>query len=77
MIATICLNISQISLELKWPSGKSVRLRSCRLEFDSESGQVNDFKIGIHSLPAWRLALKGQCEEQADKFSCCAVGKGT
>ena len=23
-----------------------------RLEFDSESGQTNDFKIGIHSFPA-------------------------
>ena len=29
--------------------------------FDSESGQTNDLKIGIHSFPAWRLALKGQC----------------
>ena len=32
--------------------GKSVRLESCRLGFDSESGQTNDFKIGIHSFPA-------------------------
>ena len=30
----------------------SVRLGSCRLEFDSESGQTNDFNIGIHSFPA-------------------------
>ena len=29
--------------------------------FDSESGQTNDLKIGIHSFPAWRSALKGQC----------------
>ena len=29
----------------------SVCLLSCRLGFDSESGQTNDFKIGIHSLP--------------------------
>ena len=34
-------------------------------------------KIGIHSFPAWRSALKGQCGEQAGKFACCAVGKGT
>ena len=45
--------------------------------FDSESGQTNDFKIGIHSFPAWRSALKGQCGEQAGKFTCCAVGKDT
>ena len=62
---------------LRWPSGKSVRLWSCRLRFDSESGQTNDFKIGIHSFSAWRTALKKQCEEQAGKFTCCAVGKGT
>ena len=55
----------------------SVCLLSCRLGFDSESGQTNDFKIGIHSFPAWRSALKGQCEKQAGKFTCCAVGKGT
>ena len=24
---------------------------SCRLGFDSESGQTNDFEIGIHSFP--------------------------
>ena len=38
--------------QLRWPSGKSVRLGSCRLGFDSESSQTNDFKIGIHSFPA-------------------------
>ena len=27
-------------------------LLSCRLGFDSESGQTNDLKIGIHSFPA-------------------------
>ena len=32
------------------PSGKSVRLGSCRLGIDSESGQTNDLKIGIHSF---------------------------
>ena len=45
--------------------------------FDSESGQTNDFKIGIHSFPAWRSASKGQCGEPAGKFTCCAVGKRT
>ena len=30
----------------------SVCFLSCRLGFDSESGQTNDFKIGIHSFPA-------------------------
>ena len=30
----------------------SVHLGSCRLGFDSESGQTNDFKIGIHSFSA-------------------------
>ena len=30
----------------------SVRLLSCRLGLDSESGQTNDFNIGIHSFPA-------------------------
>ena len=30
----------------------SVCLLSCRLGFDSKSGQTNDYKIGIHSFPA-------------------------
>ena len=30
----------------------SVHLVSCRLGFDSESGQTNDGKIAIHSFPA-------------------------
>ena len=29
------------------------------LGFDSELGQTNDFQIGIHSFPSWRLALTG------------------
>ena len=49
---------------LGWPIGRvvfdssdgrvvwSVCLLSCRLGFDSESGQTNDFIIGIHSFPA-------------------------
>ena len=40
-----------LTQQLRWPSGMSVRFRSCRLGFDSESGQTNDFKIGIHSFP--------------------------
>ena len=51
--------------QLRWPSGKSVCLGSCTLGFDSKPGQTNDFKINIHSFPAWR----------AGKFTCCAVGK--
>ena len=39
-------------VQLSWASGKSIYLWSCRLGFDSESGQINDFKIGIHSFPA-------------------------
>ena len=57
-------------------SGKSIRLGSRRLGFDSKSGQTNDFEIGIHSFPAWGSALKGQSGEQlTGKFACCAVGK--
>ena len=52
-------------LQLRWPSGKSVDLWSCKLEFDSESGQTNDFKIGV----------KGQCGDHAGKFTFCPVGK--
>ena len=32
--------------------GKSVRFGSCRLGFDYESDQTNNFKIGIHSFRA-------------------------
>ena len=39
---------------------QSVCLLNCRLGFDSESGQTNDFSIGIDSFPAQRSALKGQ-----------------
>ena len=63
--------------QLRRPSGKSDRLGSGRLGFDSKSGQTNLFKIGVRSFPAWRSASKGQCEKQAGKFTCCAVGKGT
>ena len=50
---------------------------SVDLGFDSESGQTDDFKIGIHSFPAGRSAFKEQCGEHAGKFTCCAVGIGT
>ena len=41
--------------QLRWPSGESVRLGSCRLKFDFELvRQTNDFKIGIQSFPACR-----------------------
>ena len=35
-------------------------------EIDSKSGQSNDFKISIHSFPAWRSLLEGQCKEQTE-----------
>ena len=47
-------------------SGLTPRVKPC-----------NDFKIGIHSFPAWRSELKGQCGKQAGIFTCCAVGKDT
>ena len=52
---TVCYTFKQ----LRWPSGKSIHLGSWRLRFDPELGQTNDLKIGIHSFPAWRSALKG------------------
>ena len=64
----------QISLIAKC---KSVRLWSYRLGFASDSGQTNDFYINIHSFPALRSVLKGQCGEQVGKFTCCAGGKDT
>ena len=41
------------------------------------SGQINDFKIGINSFPACLSASKGQCGEKTGKFTCSVVGKGT
>ena len=41
---------------------------SVDLGFDSESGQTNDFIIGIHSFPAWRSAIKGQCGESRQDY---------
>ena len=34
-------------------------------------------KNGIHSIPAWRSGFRGCCGEQAGKFACCVVGRGT
>ena len=34
-------------------------------------------KNGIHSFPAWRSAFMGGCGEQAGKFACCVLGRGT
>ena len=33
-------------------------------------------KNGIHSFPAWCLAFRGGCGEQAGKFAC-VLGQGT
>ena len=38
--------------QVRWPRGIELHLLSCRLGFDSDSGQTNDLKIGIHSFPA-------------------------
>ena len=38
-------------LRFRWPSCNSVRLWNCRLGFDSKSGQLHDFKIGIYCFP--------------------------
>ena len=62
--------------QLRWLSGKSGRLGSYRLGFDSKWDQTNHYTIGMHSFPAGRSALKGQSGEQAGKFTC-VVGKGT
>ena len=35
------------------------------------------FKNCIHSFPAWCSAFRGGCGEQAGKFTCCVLGKGT
>ena len=34
-------------------------------------------KNGIRSFPAWRLAFRRGCGEQAGKFACCVLGQGT
>ena len=37
--------------------------RRLRVRVPCVSCQTKDFKIGIHSFPAWRSALKGYCGE--------------
>ena len=49
---------------------------SVDLRFDSESGQNNDLKIGIHSFLASRSASKRQCGATG-KFACCAFEKSS
>ena len=64
---TTFMIVSPMNKQLGWPTNFEVKfsnssdgrvvwsvvcLLSCRLGFDSESGQTNDFKIGIHSFPA-------------------------
>ena len=48
---------------------------SVDLGFDSDSGHTSDLKIGIHSFLL--DAQHWDSVEKADKFTCCAVGKGT
>ena len=66
--------------QLRWPSGNSVRFWSCRLRIDSRS-RVKPITLklvfSIYSFLAWCSALKGQCGEQAGKFTCCDCGKST
>ena len=44
---------------------------SVDLGFDSESGQTTNFKIGIHSFPAWRSAFLVQCGESRQVYLLC------
>ena len=44
---------------------------SVDLGFGSESGQTNDFKIGIHSFPARCSAFKEQCGESRQVYLLC------
>ena len=54
---------------------QNMKYNKLETKTQNDSGHSNDFKIGIHSFPAGRSALKGQCGEQACKFTCCAIGK--
>ena len=44
---------------------------SVDLGFDSESGQTNELKTGIHSFPATRSAFKGQWGESPQVYLLC------
>ena len=56
--------------------GKSLS-KILNLEYNTESGQNKNSKLGIHSFAASRSSIKGIVGEQASKFACCAIGKGT
>ena len=47
MVVTVVADIFAVEgfedQQLRWPSGESLRLGSCRLGFNSESGQTSDF----------------------------------
>ena len=47
-----------VILQLRWPSGKSVRLGSCRPGFDSESGQPMTLKL-VFTASCLTLSIKG------------------
>ena len=62
-----------------WHDGAVVRAsasKSVDLGFISqiESCQKT-LKNGIYNFPAWRLAQKGKCGEQAGKLGCCVLGE--
>ena len=50
---------------------------SVDLGFDSDSGQTNDLKIGIHAASLLDVQHERDSVEKAGKFACCAVGKST
>ena len=74
------IKISGISKE-PWRDGVVIRAsasQSVDLGFIPlvESYQKTS-KNDIHSFPAWRLAFRGDCGEEAGKFACCVLGQGT
>ena len=60
-----------------WSVDRASDSGSAHSGFDSESDQIDELKIGIHSFPAWRSALKRDSVEKTVKFACGAVGKKT
>ena len=54
------------------------RLYSVAVHSGLIPSRVNQsFENWYLQLPCWTLNIKGQGGEQAGKFICCAVGKGT
>ena len=51
--------------------------QSVELGFNPLSSHTKNLKNGIYSLPAWRLAFKGCCGEQAGKFAWGVLEQGT